>query len=132
MPSVSIARRPKEWDDPEAMAVALEKYFTGQQKAEKRPTISGMARCLGFCSPTTLWKYGKKDKFKDIISAGKLVVEEWCEEHIMDKGCAVGCIFTLCNMTRSRAIDEGRWINQKDVTTGGDKLPPAPLVVKHD
>ena len=108
MSCVAIHLRPKEWDDPEVMAATLEEYFTGQEENDKRPTISGMARCLGFCSPSTLWRYGKKEEFKHVISCGKLLVEEWCEEHITEKGSAAGCIFTLCNMTRGRSEAEGR------------------------
>ncbi len=131
MGRIRLSRRPKKWDDPEAMAVSLEKYFSDLDGG-RRPTIGGMARHLGFCSTKTFWQYSRDPKFKDVISAGKLVVEQWLEENLTSKTMTGGCIFALCNITRNRPDNEGRWVNQRDVTTMGDKLPPATMVMTHD
>jgi hypothetical protein len=48
-------------------------------KLKERPTVTGLARALGFTTRQALMNYQHKDEFADTINAAKLLVEHYYE-----------------------------------------------------
>lgn len=110
--------RPPKYSNPEEMQEVLEKYF---QECEEKvkvdadgrmifdrlghpvtyrdriPTISGIARALGFRSRQSLLDYQGKKGFKDIILDAKLRVEIFTEEQLYTREGCNGARFVLWN-----------------------------------
>lgn len=85
--------RPRKYDSPEQMQVAIDDYFAKTTKI----TICGMALHLGFISRNSLLSYeGYSDEFFGTIKAAKTRVEKYYEEHLVETGAA-GPIFALKN-----------------------------------
>ena len=61
------------------------------------PTISGLARALGFRSRKSLLDYQARKKFQGIIQDAKLRVEIFAEEQLYTRSGCNGAKFTLWN-----------------------------------
>lgn len=82
------------FETPEAMQAAVDDYFTKKTKDKKPFTVCGMSLHLGFASRQSLFEYGRKPKFTDIVKAAKSRIEEQLEENLHSSGCT-GTIFNL-------------------------------------
>jgi hypothetical protein len=85
--------RPPIWDDPEAFAEAVDKYF---EENELSITWSGLALYLGFESRQSLEDYKKKEGFSYPIKKALLRIESHYEQSIQSRNPA-GAIFALKN-----------------------------------
>lgn len=86
--------RPPMFATPEAMQTAIDAYFVEKTRDEKPFTVCGLALYIGFCSRQSLFEYGNKPEFTDIIKAAKSKIEEQLEENLHGPGCT-GSIFNL-------------------------------------
>lgn len=64
---------------------------------DKIPTISGLARVLGFKSRQSLLDYQAKKQFRDIILDAKLQIEMFTEEQLYTRDGCNGARFVLWN-----------------------------------
>ena len=71
----------------------------------QRPTITGMALFLGFCSRQSLYDYAKVKEYSYIIKRAQMVIEMSYEEMLLSKN-AGGSIFALKNMG---------WIDRQEI-----------------
>lgn len=62
---------------------------------EHPPTITGLARALGFKSRQSLLNYQGREEFADLIADAKARVMEYAEERLYDRDGARGAEFTL-------------------------------------
>ena len=104
--------RPAIWTSPEVLEKLIEQYFENQ----KRPTLAGLAYALDI-SRSTLYAYGEKDKFSDIIKKARQKVEMLYEDILTYGDRPTGVIFALKNMG---------WKDRTDVTTN-DRDIPSPI-----
>ena len=86
--------RPLIYETPEELQDAVDKYFNGND----RVTLSGLALHLGFDSRQTLYNYGERDEFLDIIKKARMTVEATYEERLIYEPNQTGVIFSLKNM----------------------------------
>ena len=110
--------RPAKYATPEAMEKVVEQYFKDCEEKlrvdsegkllfdrsgrpvvyrDKVPTISGLARALGFRSRQSLFDYQAKRQFRDIILDAKLRVEIFTEEQLYTRDGCNGARFALWN-----------------------------------
>lgn len=69
--------RPPIFDSPEAMAEAIDEYFTKRKEDKLPATTQGLALALGFNSRQSLLNYeGYSDEFLDTIKKAKLRIED--------------------------------------------------------
>lgn len=61
------------------------------------PTVTGLARFLGFKSRQALLNYQERDVFKPVVEMAKMRIEEYAEERLFDRDGVQGAKFTLCN-----------------------------------
>ena len=61
------------------------------------PTVTGLARALGFNSRQSLLNYRGKKRFQSIIDAAKMRIEMYAEERLYDKEGSNGAKFVLQN-----------------------------------
>jgi len=76
-----------------------------------RPTITGLALYLGFCSRQSLYDYVKKSEFSYIITRAQQIVAMSYEEMLLTKVSA-GAIFALKNM----GWDDKSIVEQTNIT----------------
>jgi hypothetical protein len=90
---------------------------------QKPYTITGLAVALD-TSRQTLLNYEERDEFFDTIKRAKDKCESWVEENMLaGKSNPTGSIFSLKNNYGWKDRSE------QDITSGGDKIQAAPLVV---
>lgn len=104
--------RPPLWTDPKVLQKLVDNYF----ETEKNVTLSGLAEALDI-SRSSLYNYGEKDGFLDIIKKARRKVEKRYEEHLIYSNQPTGVIFALKNMGWSDKIET-------DLTSGGEKIRP--------
>lgn len=104
--------RPAIWTSPEVLEKLVDQYF----EHEKQPTLAGLAVALDI-SRSTLYNYGAKDEFLDIIKKARERVERIYEGILIYGDKPTGVIFALKNMS---------WKDRTDVTTD-DKPFPSPI-----
>ena len=118
MPEKNKGGRPAKYATPEAMEKVVEQYFKDCEEKlrvdsegkllfdrsgrpvvyrDKIPTISGLARALGFRSRQSLFDYQAKRQFRDIILDAKLRVEIFTEEQLYTRDGCNGARFALWN-----------------------------------
>jgi len=86
---------------------------------KKPPTMTGLARYLGFTSRSQFVNYKNKENplFEDIIAQARMRIEEFYEEELITtKGNASGLIFALKN--------NARWEDNIKQTITGDSDQP--------
>jgi len=86
--------RPRKYDTPEDLGDKIEEYFANLE--DKPPTVSGLARNLGFSSRQSMWDYGKDERFSYLISDARLRIENYWESKLATGACT-GSIFWLKN-----------------------------------
>lgn len=59
------------------------------------PTVTGLARALGFTSRQSLLEYQAKAEFADTVTRLKMQIEEYAEERLFDKDGQRGAEFSL-------------------------------------
>ena len=103
--------RPPKFDSPSELLDKITEYFDSLSLSEEdkdliklgmdisipRPTMTGMALYLGFCSRQSLYDYDSKDEFSYIIKRARLVIENNYEQGLESKS-PTGAIFALKNM----------------------------------
>lgn len=94
--------QPPMYDEPEKLQEIIVDYFESLKDEEtntfkERPTITGMALYLGFCSRQSMYEYKEKKDFSYIIKRATMVIESTYERMLTEKN-ATGCIFALKNM----------------------------------
>ena len=87
-----MAGRPPMWDNAEAFAEAVDKYFDGNES----PTWTGLALHLGFESRKSLHDYSLKPEFSYSVKKALLRIENEYEKNISSKN-PTGAIFALKN-----------------------------------
>ena len=128
MPEKNRGGRPAKYADPEAMEKVVEQYFKDCEEKlrvdaegkllfdrsgrpvvyrDKVPTISGLARALGFRSRQSLFDYQAKRQFRDIILDAKLRVEIFTEEQLYTRDGCNGARFALWNNFGWKQAAEG-------------------------
>lgn len=85
--------RPLIFETPEKLSEAVNQYF----EEEKKPTLAGLAYALGI-NRQTLYNYGERDDFLDIIKRARERVEATYEERLVYGSQPTGVIFALKNM----------------------------------
>lgn len=132
-----MAGRKLKYPTPEEMQEAIDAYFedckghpltdaNGQIIFDKygnpfivdvKPlTVTGLALALGFTSRRALLDYQGRGKYKEIVEAAKLRIENYAEMRLYDKDGMNGAKFNLQNNFR-------HWDADKAVQD--DKKPPA-------
>lgn len=111
--------RPRKYDSPEQMQVAIEEYFT----CDGEPTVTGLALALGFTSRNALYAYeGYTEEYFGILKIARLRVENRYEKSLARKGIhAAGPIFALKNMG---------WKDTQSVNI--ESLPPISITLDSD
>ena len=108
---VNLGGRPSLWVNPEVLAQLVDEYF----KHEKEPTLAGLACALDI-SRSSLYNYGEKDGFLDIIKKARRRVEDIYEKRLIYSDKPTGVIFALKNM-------DWRDSQNIDHTTKGKPMP---------
>lgn len=94
--------RPLIFKTPEELKQAVEKYFD----EEKKPTLAGLAYALGI-NRQTLYNYGERDDFLDIIKRAREKVEATYEQRLVYENNPTGVIFALKNMNWRDKVETG-------------------------
>lgn len=84
---------------PEEFGERAEEYFKACEAAGKPPTVSGLARSLGFKSRQSFHDYATKEshkEFHDVAGWVSLMIDEFWEGRLNGTSPA-GAIFWLCN-----------------------------------
>ena len=114
--------RPLIYETPEELQEAVDDYFN----CNDRVTLSGLALHLGFDSRQTLYNYGERDEFLDIIKKARMTVEATYEERLIYEPNQTGVIFSLKNMG---------WKDSKHLdhqSSDGSMSPPKTLAELYD
>ncbi len=78
--------RPRKYRTVEAMELAIDRYFL----AAENPTMSKLARALGFSNRQGLHKYGGySPEFSYLVKRAHLRMEEYYEKKLRDKDACV-------------------------------------------
>lgn len=88
----------------------LEVYNEGKRK-KKPPTMTGLARYLGFTSRSQFVNYKNEENplFEDIVAQARMRIEEFYEEELITtKGNASGLIFALKNNAKWEEVNKTR------------------------
>ena len=109
----SNAGQPPFFDTPEKLQDMIDDYFNnvcfitigtfknddGEEIEEKvfKPTITGLALHLGFCSRQSFYDYEKRPKFSYTIKRCRLMLEHYYENKLTSNN-VTGIIFALKNM----------------------------------
>ena len=122
-----MAGRKLRYRTPEAMQEAIDAYFKecegrpllddeGQPLLDKygnpyivdrKPlTVTGLALALGFATRKSLLDYEGKGRYKEIVQAAKLRIENYAEMRLYDKEGANGAKFNLQNNFRHWDADK--------------------------
>ena len=88
--------RPRTFETPEALQVAIDAYFEEQDEQGKPYTITGLGRRIGL-DRQQLLNYSKDARFFDTIRQAKMRVHESIEARLYSGGQANGAIFSLKN-----------------------------------
>ena len=75
--------------------VLMDKYGEVLLVGRHPPTVTGLARALGFTSRQSLLEYQAKAEFADTVTRLKLQIEEYAEERLFDKDGQRGAEFSL-------------------------------------
>src|SRR5690625_2408184 len=113
--------RPLKYETPEELQIAVDEYFNGNDRA----TLSGLALHLGFESRQTLYNYGERDEFLDIIKKARMNVEATYEERLIYESNPTGVIFALKNMGWDDKKDNGLESYIKLLSNALQPLPEA-------
>lgn len=89
--------RPPKYTKPEDMELRCEEYFITCIDRGENITITGLALYLGFSCRETIYEYGKKKGFSDVVKRAMCVVENRYEIAACNNN-ATGPIFILKNM----------------------------------
>jgi hypothetical protein len=129
------AGRPLKFKSAEELQKLIDEYFDNECKTvvikdeegkavvDKRgrpifeinpPTVSGLARYLGFESRQSMYDYKERDKFSYTIKETTLRIEEFAEKQLF-VGNPTGAIFWLKNKGWKDKTES-------DITSGGDKI----------
>lgn len=114
--------RPLIYETPDELKESVEQYFNEND----RVTLAGLALHLGFDSRQTLYNYGERDEFLDIIKNARMRVEATYEERLIYEPNQTGVIFSLKNMgwKDSRHVD--------NTSSDGSMSPPKTLAELYD
>lgn len=112
--------RPPMFKNVGEITIKINEYFLSlldeeQKEYIERPTITGLALYLGFCSRQSLHDYVKREDFSYIIKRANQVVAMSYEEMLLTK-LSTGAIFALKNM----GWEDRQSIDQTTI----DKTPP--------
>lgn len=108
--------RPRKYNTPEEMQVAIDKYFTDNDK----PTICGLALGLGFIGRQSLLQYeGYSEEFFVTIKTAKSRIEANYEGYLQKQNVA-GPIFALKNFG---------WKDDKNLNIGGQDDNPLNITI---
>lgn len=112
------------YETPQNLEDKVEEYFQwialqSKGRKPKPPTMTGLARYLGFTSRSQFVNYRNKDNplYEDVIAQARMRIEEYYEEELITtKGNAAGLIFALKN--------NARWEDNIKQTITGDSDQP--------
>lgn len=93
---MSSIGRPPEFETPEELLAAGEKYFVSCKQEGTTPTICELAYSLGFESRQSFYDYEKRDAFSYAVKRLRLFLEG-LHEAALDKSNYGGHIFWLKN-----------------------------------
>lgn len=88
-------------------SVMLDKYGEVILMGRHPPTVTGLARALGFTSRQSLLEYQAKAEFADTVTRLKMQIEEYAEERLFDKDGQRGAEFSLKYNFRWAQEDKG-------------------------
>lgn len=91
--------RPRIYETAEELEAAINEYFdglSGEDGKESPPSMSGLARAIGFSSRQSLNDYEKDDRFSYLIKAARLDIETYWECRLAGTS-PTGAIFWLKN-----------------------------------
>lgn len=99
---------------------AVEEYFTECDKNERKYTIIGLARYLGFRSHEAISHYEGREEFFDVVNDARMRIEEQRNEQILDTTAkqVAGPIFDL------KANFEWQDTNQVNVQSPDGSMSP--------
>ena len=101
--------------------VLMDKYGEVILVGRHPPTVTGLARALGFTSRQSLLEYQAKPEFSDTVTRLKLQIEEYAEERLFDKDGQRGAEFSLKYNFRWAQEDKG---DSDDDNAGGVVMIP--------
>lgn len=101
--------RPPKYKTKEEMQEAIDNYFNDLPSYEvivgaeilqvRKPTITGLAYALGFCSRASMYEYESKEEFSDTIKRARLRIENDYEMQLRTANTGhAGIIFGLKNL----------------------------------
>lgn len=88
--------RPPKFEAPEKLQEKISEYFKKCKEEDRPYTMAGLAYALD-CDRATLFRYGKKDEFFDVIQRAKTRIETFLEEQLFVCPRTAGVIFNLKN-----------------------------------
>jgi hypothetical protein len=100
--------RPSKINSPEELEAAIDAYFLSlevKDGADKPPTMTGLARALGYTSRQSLADNEKKEDYSYLIKDAKARIKEFWEERLAYTACT-GAIFWLKNHDEYRDAHE--------------------------
>ena len=98
LPAIPTGGRPRKWQDAKAVQAVADSYFEGLVRAEKPPTVAGLALALDL-DRRTLQRYmaGEgEDNICRVIKRAKMQIEQAHEERLFGTS-PTGSIFWLKN-----------------------------------
>lgn len=90
--------RPRIYDTPEELQLAVEGYFTHITEKKEPATVTGLALHIGFESRQSIYDYEEDGQFSYIIKNARLRVECEYEKRLSTAQSPTGAIFALKNM----------------------------------
>jgi len=102
--------RPRKYNSPEEMQVAIDKYFNDIKETKEPPTIMGLVEACKFEDRKSLIDYCGYDKdFLHTIKKAKAKVEKYIELQLMSGRNVAGLIFNLKN--------NFAWVDKQEIDT---------------
>jgi len=90
------AGQPPKWETPEALQAMVDDYFSNCEHTYRPLTIAGLAAHLKV-SRTTIYNYGYKDEYFNIIKEAKTKIEASWEERAIGNNLGAAGIFVMKN-----------------------------------
>jgi len=119
-----MAGRPRVYDTPEELQIAVDGYFAKIEEKKDPATVTGLALHIGFESRQSIYDYEEDGQFSYIIKNARLRVECEYEKRLSTAQSPTGAIFALKNMgwkDRTEQVIEGAmpvtWNEEKTYQT---------------
>ena len=131
---MSVGWRPKIYNTPEDMEKVVFECFSKTIEEGRLLTITWLAIALGFNSRQSLLNYEGDKRYLDTIKKAKLMIEQYNEEKLYDKGTPTAwVIFNLVNnYKRENKLHNTNENNNKDIPLTKEEQDALNSVLKNN